>query len=265
MQDTLIVTPTLGERASLRRTIETVRTIGGERVRHVLVCPASQAKDLEQQFPGLEVVVEPAKAGIFAAVNFALRRSARSYRYVGYINDDDYWLPGFESLFAALDRSPRIDIAYGRVNFINEKNEVLFASTSSSRYMALKPLFARDIVLFTQQATLMTSNCFQRLGGYDESYQLTADTEMWIRALELGYGMQYCKLLCATYTIQSDQLSADQAKVQEENRRIRREHGIHKDWHSTLEFLNYRLQNLPAYTRRFMYGRWTKVGQLFGK
>ena len=265
MQDTLIVTPTLGERASLGRTIETVRTIGGERVRHVLVCPSSQVMKLEQQFPGLEVVAEPAKAGIFAAVNFALRRSAGSYQYVGYINDDDYWLPGFEALFTTLDRSPQIDIAYGRVNFINERNEVLFASTSSSRYKALKRLFARDIVLFTQQATLITSNCFRRLGGYDESYQLTADTEMWIRALELGYGMQYCKLLCATYTIQSDQLSADQAKVQEENRRIRREHGIHKDWHSTLEFLNYRLQNLPAYTRRFMYGRWTKVGQLFGK
>lgn len=39
MTKILVLTPTLGNRISLHRTIESVKQIGGNNVRHIIVCP----------------------------------------------------------------------------------------------------------------------------------------------------------------------------------------------------------------------------------
>ena len=253
--DTVIVTPTLGDRPSLARTVETIASIGGDRVTHVLVCPQSCADKLQLQFPKCQVLCEPKKTGVYGAVNYGLRNSIGGCQYLSYINDDDYWLPSYKNLFSILDRSPNIDLAYGRVNYVDEKDKLIFESTSSGNYKSFKSLIGRDVVLFTQQAVLMRSNVFEALNGFDESYRLVADTEFWIRAVESTFKMAFHDATCAAYMIQSGQLSGDLQLSSKETQRIKETHKITDDWRALASLIRFRIRNVPTYFRL-----WAKYG-----
>ncbi len=247
--DTVIVTPTLGDRPSLARTVETVASIGGSRVKHVLVCPSSKMEKLSLQFPNCRIVCEPEKIGVYGAVNFGLRSSIEGSRYVSYINDDDYWLPSYRNLFSILDRDTHIDLAYGRVNYVDEDDNLIFESTSSGNYRAFKSLIGRNVVLFTQQAVLMRSKVYSQLNGFDESYRLVADTEFWIRAIEAKFKMAFYDATCAGYMIQSGQLSGDLQLSAQETQRIKESHRISNGWQARLAVMRYRVRNVPTYFR----------------
>ena len=254
-QDTVIVTPTLGDRPSLARTVDTVAMIGGDRVKHVLVCPQSSKDKLQHKFPRCEIVGEPEKSGVYGAVNFGLRNSIAGCEYLSYINDDDYWLPHYKNLFAILDRKSEVDLAYGRVNYVDESDNLIFESTSSGNYKSFKSLIGRDVVLFTQQAVLMRRRVYETLNGFDESYRLVADTEFWIRAVEAKFKMEFFDATCAAYMIQSGQLSGDLQLSAKETQRIKESHGIQNDWRAMLSLLHFRIRNLPTY-----YRLWSKYG-----
>lgn len=253
--DTVIVTPTLGDRPSLKRTVEAVSSIGGARVKHVLVCPPSMTDKLRHQFPKCQIVCEPEKTGVYGAVNFGLRNSIEGCQYLSYINDDDYWLPNYKNLFSILDRNPNIDLAYGRVNYVDENDGLIFESTSSGNYRAFKSLIGRDVVLFTQQAVLMRSKVYESLQGFDESYRLVADTEFWIRAVEAKFKMAFHDAICAGYMIQSGQLSGDLQLSARETQRIKETHRIANDWRAFVELIRFRVRNVPTYFRL-----WAKYG-----
>lgn len=253
--DTVIVTPTLGDRPSLARTVETVAAIGGDRVKHVLVCPQSCTDKLQQQFPKCQVLSEPEKTGVYGAVNYGLRSSIDGCQYLSYINDDDYWLPSYKNLFSMLDRNTDIDLAYGRVIYVDEKDKLIFESTSSGDYKSFKSLIGRDVVLFTQQAVLMRSKVFETLNGFDETYRLVADTEFWIRAIESTFKMAFYDATCAAYMIQSGQLSGDLQLSYKETQRIKDNHQIEDDWRALVSLLRFRIRNVPAYFRL-----WAKYG-----
>jgi GT2 family glycosyltransferase len=260
--DTLIVTPTLGDRDSLRRTLESVAQIGGSRVKHMLICPAGKRSEIQDRYPRIEVIPEPEKSGIFGAVNYALKLHGGSFKYVGYINDDDYWLPDFVRLVEALDADPGAAVAYGRVRFVDTDNGALFDSTSSSRYRNFKALLAHRVVLITQQATLIRHDVFERLRGFDVRYRLTADTEFWVRCVEQGLSMRYVPNVCAAYMIQPGQLSSNVDQSSSEIQRIYEEHCISKDLRSWLEFSLFRLANTPRYLQRVFRGKAHSVDSL---
>lgn len=219
-QDTLVVTATLGDRSSLKRTIDSVKENGGERVKHILICPKDRKEELKSQYK-IDIIQEPEDTkGIYGALNYAIKKHAKEYKYVTFINDDDYWLSGFEELFNILDKHDDIDIVYGRTLFVNENNKILGEQTCSRRYKSFKSLLTQKIVLFTQQATLMKSKVFIDLGGFDESYKLIADTKFWITAIDTEAKIHYKNTLAAAYTIQEGQLSSDKTTQEKERKRL---------------------------------------------
>jgi hypothetical protein len=221
LMDTLVVTATLGDRESLKRTVNSVKEIGGERVKHVIICPLKNCKSVEKIFPDLEIIPEPENCnGIYPALNYGLKKYANDYKYLTYINDDDYWLPNYKDLFSILDKAQNVDVAYGKTDYVNEKNIVIGEQTSSSRYKAFKVLLSQNIVLFTQQATLMKSDLFIKLGGYDESFKLIADSKFWVEAIDSNAKFEYTNTCCAAYTIQEGQLSSNKELQSKEHIRL---------------------------------------------
>jgi GT2 family glycosyltransferase len=253
--DTLVVTATLGSRPTLERTIKSVKENGGSRVKHILTCPKSKLKVIKEKYPFLEVVPEPEKKkGIYSALNNVINKYALNYKYVTFINDDDYWLPEFKNLFIAIDENQEIEVVYGRTLFVSENNKIIGEQTSSHRYKSFKILLTKKIVLFTQQATLIKSELFYKVGGFDEAYKLIADSKFWVEAIDLNAKFCYIDTIAAAYTIQEGQLSSDKETQNNEYNKLLNE----KTFNSISLFniayssIIFRLSNTRIYFKRYL-------------
>ncbi|MGV8095622.1 MAG: glycosyltransferase [Mangrovibacterium sp.] len=249
--DTLVVTATLGNRPTLDRTIDSVRRIGGNRVKHVIVAPANVCGTIRERYPHLTVLREPVNCkGIYEALNFGLKAFAKDFKYLTYINDDDFWYPEFQSLFQAMDHK-HVDIVYGRVNFVNADGHVIGEQASSPRYRDFGNLLYKEVVLFTQQATLTRSTLFLKLGGFDENFKLISDTKFWLDALHAKAKFRYVNKICAAYTMQKGQLSANKALQREEHEQLVLMNEIANPFQVMLDVLFFRLWNVRIYFRRY--------------
>lgn len=264
LPNTLIVTPTLGDRETIERTVQFVREIGGDRVHHLIIAPAKTIPDLTAKFPHCECIAEEGKKGVYAAVNQGLRRATNEISLLGYINDDDYWLPNFHKLFDALDNYESVDIAYGRALFVDEANMPLFESTSTSRYFAFNSLLAHSVPLITQPATLFRRSLFEQLGGFDETFKLFADTEFWLRAIVAEKKLHYVNDACAAYMLQKGLLLSSLEASESERKRVLTKHGIKRSTSSYLEFARFKLSNVSHYIRRVLYHRSARVKSYSG-
>lgn len=254
-KDIVIVTPTLGGRDdSLHRTVESVRAVLGNRVEHILVCPASVCRELQQRYPGCRVLVEPDQRGVYAAVNFGISSRSPTVKYIGYINDDDSLKPGYLDLVRAMDCDPDLSVAYGTVTFVKPDGSKIHESTSSRFYAWYADLLAWKITVFTQQATLMRQELYERLGGFDEDYRLLADTDFWVRAARSNAKMKYIPVSCATYMIHETQLSANRTLQEQEYESLLRSYRIRKTMKTRFRMLAYRFANLPNYVKRLKRG-----------
>ena len=251
----LVITATLGTRNTLKKTIESVKNIGGEYVKHIIVAPQSIIPKLQKEYNDLEYLAEPeGKKGIYPAINHGFNTYGHNYKYLTFINDDDYWLPDFKLLIEEAQKD--IDFVYGRVNFIIENKErQIKKMTCSKQFKDFIPLLHHNIVLFTQQATLIKSELFFKLGGFSEKYKLVSDTLFWGKLSLLNINFKYISKPCAAYTIQEGQLSSDNSLQSKEMKAITySELPIPHTLKIFTSFIKYRINNLPIYIKRiFQY------------
>ncbi len=250
LPDTLIVTPTVGNRSTIDKTVKSIRDIGGDRVSHVIVCPNSAMARMKDRFPHSSVLEEESPNGVYAAVNFGLRQAAPHHRYLGYLNDDDYWFAGFADLFKALDSKSDVSVAYGRTLYVTKGDKPLFELPSYSRYKSLGTLLAQRIAFLAQPAALFRRSVYDCLGGFDESYKLYADTDFWIRAIESNHRFKFVNSRCAGYLVQAGLMLTDRSKSEGERLKVLESHGITRDYRGRLEKLRFRCANFIYYLKR---------------
>ena len=95
----LVLTATLGVRETLKKTIDSVRFIGGNNVKHVIIAPKERISLIKERYNDIECIAEPKeKKGIFAALNYGFNIYGHDYKYLTFINDDDFWLPNYSCL-----------------------------------------------------------------------------------------------------------------------------------------------------------------------
>ena len=247
----LIVTPTLGTRQTLLETCKSVRDIGGDKVEHIVACPGKAINAVMGMVNGAEVVEEGKGKGVYAPVNHVLKMKAPHHEWVGYINDDDYWLPDMKRLIDSVSENSTSDVFYGRVLYINEQGDPLIVGSSSNRFESVPILAARGIFAIPQPATLIRSDLYLRLGGFDETLRLLADTDFWIRAIMGGAHCRFIDKVCATYRLQPGQLSGDTKAFKLETDRMLAQHGLRGDnWRGRIEEGRYRLENAKVYFTR---------------
>lgn len=250
MSKILVVTATLGQRESLARTIDSVRTVGGDDVHHVIVCPETLIPALKSRYEGIECIPEPREGrGIYCALNHGFRSYGRQYPYLTFINDDDYWLPEYRRLIDVMLADDSLDMAYGRTEYVDEDGRVFSLQSCSPFFSHFVPLLKHDIVLLTQQATLIKSSLFFELGGFDESYRLVADTKFWAMLSLRPINHTYVDAVCAAYTIQDGQLSADKELQTSEHRRLKSELQL-PGVSSYLKVCLFRVMNIGVYIKR---------------
>ena len=251
----LVLTPTLGNRESLSKTIESVRNIGGDLVKHIIVAPKSQIPSIKNKYGDIECLPElEGKKNIYAAINHGFNTYGKDYEYLTYINDDDYWLPDFKLLINAIGEG--YDFVYGKVNYILEnKNGIIKPMTCSNQFKDFIPLLHCKIVLFTQQATLLKSNLFFEVGGFSEDYKLVSDTKFWADLSLLDIKYKYIPKPCAAYIHQYENLSTLNKELQTiEQIKILEQMPKCSMLKRCLAVLKFRLTNFNIYLSRYFKG-----------
>jgi glycosyltransferase involved in cell wall biosynthesis len=131
------------------------------------------------KFDGRLRLFTTTRRGVAAARNFGVSQAQGCY--VAFLDSDDLWLPGkLETQIAFLDRHPEIQIC--QTDEIWLRNGVRV----NPKAMHRKPsgdIFVRslDLCLISPSAVMMTRELFQRIGGFDESFPVCEDYDLWLR------------------------------------------------------------------------------------
>lgn len=253
----LVVTATLGNRETIAKTIASVKSIGGDDVKHIIVCPEKSISAVQDKFPDMECLAERTdKRGIYAALNHGFQTYGHDYEYMTFINDDDHWLPAYRKLIDIMFADSSLDMVYGRTCYVDDHFVKIGEQTSSPQLHRFTALLKRNIVLLTQQATLIRSSLYFRVGGFDESYKLVADTKFWANVSLLpDLKFRYIKDVCAAYMIQANQLSSDHTTQSIEHKRVFEEMKLTPNKKDFFSMLKYRMYNFPIYIKRLFMSR----------
>lgn len=249
--DILVLTPTLGNRDSIRYTIQSVKDVGGDRVRHVIIAPANKVENLKKLYPETECIAEPkGTKSIYAALNYGFNQFGKNYKYLTFINDDDYWLPDYVDLIDTAYKK-NIDVLYARTQFVNKFRVKIDSQTCSSQFKDFISLLRSGIILITQQAVLVRSELFFRLGGFDETYSLVADTKFWALASRLTTNYLYINKEVAAYTInKGNQLSSDHSLQRKEHFKLLEDLNIENKNIKKMAVIRFRFTNMSTYIKR---------------
>lgn len=251
MTKILVLTPTLGNRISLHRTIESVKQIGGNNVRHIIVCPQHAISKIRSLYGDVECLTElSGRKGIYPALNYGFYTYGKEYDYLTFINDDDYWLPDYRKVIEAVEKDSSLDMVYSKTLYVDENGKVIGKQTSSGQFLNFRELFQCGIILLTQQSTLIKNDVFFRIGGFDETYKLIADTKFWISLSLLKPKFCYLDIFSACYMMQKNQLSKDKETSNKEHQKLLQEFPITNVALVKLCALKFRLLNLNVYIKR---------------
>lgn len=249
----LVITATLGNRETLAKTIQTVKEIGGNRVKHVIVAPASIIPKIKERYQDIECLAEPkGRKGIYAALNHGFRTYGKNYKYLAFINDDDYWLPDYKLLIDAMDKDRTLSLVYGKTCYIDKYDTIIGSQTCSNQFKQFIPLLYQGIVLLTQQATIMTSDLYFKIGGFDENYKLVADTKFWAEISLLNIKYKYINKECAAYMVQEGQLSSDKQTQKEEHLKLLQTYHVPSFLSQIAAKYLFRLNNMRIYINRLI-------------
>jgi len=249
----LVLTPSLGIRNSLHATIRSVYNYASIPFKHVLIGPYLNLRKYLDLYPHLEILDDNSSQGVFAALNKGLALH-NSYTLFAYLNDDDYWLPGFTALVKAIQHDPTLDFCYGRAIFATNDYNNFKCGSYWPFYKNYTSLYRYNIPIFTQQSLIIRRSSFASIGdSFDESYPLSADSIKWIYLTKFlkGVGLN---VYASVYSLDPGRLSS-----------LLNSHNSHDavfdqllvhTCESTLcivILICYRLYNLPIYLQRLYY------------
>jgi len=135
-------------------------------------------KELAQFRPRLRFFAT-ARGGVAAARNFGVSRAAG--RYVAFLDSDDCWRSKkLEVQTAFMEGHPEVQICQCEEIWL--RNGVRINPKAKHR----KPsgdIFNRslELCLVSPSAVMMTKTLFEQIGGFDESFPVCEDYDLWLR------------------------------------------------------------------------------------
>jgi glycosyltransferase involved in cell wall biosynthesis len=146
-----------------------------------------ETRDWLAKQPDVRCIFNETNIGTYATLNVGLR--ATDGEFVAVLNDDDLWEPDkLKRQIELLDSNPDVGLVHTGGAFIDGKgdrqegNPLGFAfPTFQTGDILLGLVYENKIIA---SAALARRACFEKLGGFNESYFGSGDWEMWFRIAE---------------------------------------------------------------------------------
>lgn len=199
-----ILTPSYGYARYLGDAIDSVLSQALPGVEHVIVDGASTDGTVEllESYDGEVVWVSEPDDGQSDALNRALTLS--SAPLVGWLNADEFYLPGALAVVHATFRDPHVDVVYGDAVFVDEQAGLLrlvpqhrFDRTTLRRY---GPFIQSCSVFFRREA----------LGSapWDVTSHRLMDWELYLRLADEGKRFAYVPAPLAAFRVHDERVTA---------------------------------------------------------
>jgi glycosyltransferase involved in cell wall biosynthesis len=161
--------------------------------------------------------------GTYGILNQGLR-TARG-EFVAVLNDDDVWLPRkLEAQVALMDSEPQVGLVHTDGAFIDGDGRRIEGSPLGFSFprtrtgdVLLDLCYANKIIA---SAALVRRECFEALGGFDESYFGSGDWHMWLRVAE-RWQVGYVDEPLTLYRVHGENASHKLERIWRDDERLR--------------------------------------------
>ena len=219
-----VITPTLNDAASLRRTIESVLAQTYDNIEYIIIDGGSSdgTMDILAAYEDrIDYWVSEPDAGIFAAMNKGIRLARGEL--VGIINADDWYVPhAVEEVVRAYGEDPRAGMFYGGMFVIDRLGKVIDEVAGG-----MKGMFSRNT--FNHPACFLPMDTYESFGLYREDIVNVADYELFLRLYFGGAAFHHIDETLAYYSL-GGQSDVFRYQTYRDNYRVRRQYGILSDY-----------------------------------
>jgi GT2 family glycosyltransferase len=180
-----VVTPSLNSAATLPQTLESVRSQGlGDALEHIVVDGGSEdgTVDVLRGASGVKWVSEPDR-GLSDALNKGVAMA--SGRYIGWLNADDYYLPGaLERVRAELAGPAEPVWVTGPCLIVDAGGREIRRPVTMYKRFFLRHYDRRSLIVqnfIAAPATFVRRDTVLDAGGFDERFSYSMDYDLWLR------------------------------------------------------------------------------------
>jgi glycosyltransferase involved in cell wall biosynthesis len=173
-----IVTPSYNTGRFIEETLRSVQMQDYPRIEHIVLDSGStdETADILARFPSVRLI-RPAPGGLSEKVNhgFSIARG----EIVGWINADDYYLPGaIAKAVKAFKSNPDVALVY--CNFLHVDEHSVETERMKSKQASIRELLeVRNYV--PHQTAFLRREALERVGPVNTRYPLVQDWDLWIR------------------------------------------------------------------------------------
>jgi glycosyltransferase involved in cell wall biosynthesis len=216
-----VIIPVYNAEETIKDTIESVLSQTYSQFEIIVINDGSQDKTLEIVSrildPRLKVLSYP-NAGVSVSRNRGISQAAGDY--VSFLDADDLWTPDkLETQLKALQANPQAAVAYSWTDWIDASGQFLRSGghiTVNGDVYA--KLLLRDFVE-SGSNPLIRRQALTEVGGFDESLNLAADWDMWLR-LAARYEFVAVPSSQILYRVSPNSMSSNVWKMEAESLQI---------------------------------------------
>ncbi|MBU1586697.1 MAG: glycosyltransferase family 2 protein [Actinobacteria bacterium] len=218
---TAVVVPTLGQRPEfLGQSLASIRAAGEAYI--LIVAPASfDASPLLAQGLADEKIDEVGRS-LPAAIEQGFAALPDSVEFMSWLGDDDVLSPGsLTTTSEFLAAHPRTSAVYGRCDYIDEKNRLVW-SNKSGAWAA--PLLRIGPDLIPQPGSLFRRSSYLKTAGLRTDLGWAFDLDIFLQLANVGK-LSYVRRTLASFRWHADSLSVGQRRDSvREASQVRREY-----------------------------------------
>jgi glycosyltransferase involved in cell wall biosynthesis len=221
MPNISVIIPVYNAEETIKDTIESVLSQTYSQFEIIVINDGSQDKTLEIVSrildPRLKVLSYP-NAGVSVSRNRGISQAAGDY--VSFLDADDLWTADkLETQLKSLQANPQAAVAYSWTDWIDESGQFLRSGghiTVNGDVYA--KLLLRDFVE-SGSNPLIRRQALTEVGGFDESLNLAADWDMWLR-LAARYEFVAVPSSQILYRVSPNSMSSNVWKMEAESLQI---------------------------------------------
>ena len=139
------------------------------------ICPALESLCAKYNFE----IMECSSRGVFAVINEVLNEKHKDFDVFFFLGDDDLLQAGGVRNLMETLKAENLDIVYGKIIYIDEDGTEMFVNHAFSGSKYLLRVMPN---LIPNPGTIIRTEVWKKLGGYNTNYKYASDLDFWIRS-----------------------------------------------------------------------------------